>query len=358
MPGDPERDDWFRPVWDTGDEAELDPPGTRRAPVASAEPDYRHPLLEPLARAQDAVTQLETRADTASPAVAEGLVARMSYREAAGWLAHAHVWIHPHDLALRDRGLTGSFAAAFRAGRLRAEIPSTAAHGADVESVPSDITVDRALRLARLWRRLSELRTWRPLADADAVHETLQGLGSTSLPPAEVEDWLGMAGDEQGPLLIRAGRAARDWMNRPGRDARDCSGIFLAACLWGTRRPIPLPFWSAPEVRKYRLELHVGVAWLADFLDCIAAAANAGLTEMRRLQSAEDKGRGLGRTARSRLSATLDAVLRVPLVTARDLARTLDITPQAALALLRQLAEAGLIREVTGRASWRAFALR
>src|SRR5271165_2071028 len=192
MPGELEKDDDkpFLPPWETEDQTDLEPPPRpSRARQPAVEPDYGHPLLQPLAQAQEALTRLETRAETAPEAVAEGLRARLSYREACGWLAHAHVWIHPHDLAMRDRGLTGSYAAAFRAGRLRAEIPSTAAHGADVESVPSDITIDRALRLARLWRRLSELRTWRPLADADAVHETLQGLGSTSLLPAEVEDW-------------------------------------------------------------------------------------------------------------------------------------------------------------------------
>ena len=132
----------------------------------------------------------------------------------------------------------------------------------------------------------------------------------------------------------------------------------LPAARWaGGRRPIPLPFWSAPELRQHRLELHVGLAWIADFLDCVAAAANAGHAELRRLQSAEDKGRGLGRTARSRLGLALDAVLRAPLVTARDLASTLDVTSQAALGLLTQLAKAGIIREVTGRSSWRAFAL-
>jgi hypothetical protein len=63
----------------------------RRSPNA-------HPLLQPLAQAQELLTRSETRAEAASPAVVEGLRARLSDREAAGWLAHAHIWIHPHDL--------------------------------------------------------------------------------------------------------------------------------------------------------------------------------------------------------------------------------------------------------------------
>src|SRR5262249_41935800 len=150
---------------------EAEPPGLPRPLQPVAEPDYGHPLLLPLARAQDAVTRLETRAEVASPPVAEGLRERLSFREASGWLAHCHIWIHPHDLALRDRGVTGSYGAAFRAGRLPAEIPATAAVASDFEVPPSDIVVHQALRLARMWRRLAEFRTWRPLANAEAVLE-------------------------------------------------------------------------------------------------------------------------------------------------------------------------------------------
>lgn len=364
MAGDPEDQEdagWFLPTWATDDQAALDE-GPARVPLRPVEADYGHPLLQPLARAQDAVARLETRAACASAAVAEGLRARISYREAAGWLAHAHVWIHPHDLALRDGSLTGSYGAAFRAGRLRAEIPSTVAREAEFESSPSDIMVDQALRLARLWRRLAELRTWRPVADAETVQETLQSLGCRgSTATTEIADWVALLDSIEGPPLIRAGRAARDWMNRPGVEQRNPDSIFLAASLWRETNPrhsIPLPFWSAPEQRHHRLSLHVGLAWLADFLDCVAAAAKIGMDELERLQRAEDKGRQLQRTARSRLQLALDTVLRTPVTTARDLGKALGISTQAALGLLRQLSAAEVIQEATGRASWRAFAIR
>jgi predicted transcriptional regulator len=50
-------------------------------------------------------------------------------------------------------------------------------------------------------------------------------------------------------------------------------------------------------------------------------------------------------------------VLRTPVVTARGLANSLSVTPQAALGLLRQMLASSIIREATGRASWRAFVL-
>ena len=49
------------------------------------------------------------------------------------------------------------------------------------------------------------------------------------------------------------------------------------------------------------------------------------------------------------------APFRTPVVTARGLAEDLAITPQAALRLLRHLIAAGVVREATGRAAWRAF---
>ena len=145
----------------------------RRAP--SGDPDG-HPLLLPLAEAQDTVARLEATVAAASPAVVEGLRARIAYREAAGWLAHAHTWIHPRDLALRDAGLTGSYAAAALAGRLGAELPTMTARDSRPDVVPSDEVVGGALRLARLWRRLAEHRTWRPIADAAG------GAGNSRLP--------------------------------------------------------------------------------------------------------------------------------------------------------------------------------
>jgi DNA-binding IscR family transcriptional regulator len=57
------------------------------------------------------------------------------------------------------------------------------------------------------------------------------------------------------------------------------------------------------------------------------------------------------------LPDALDEVPRSPVVTADSLAESIHVTPRAALGLLDKMTAAGLVREVTGRASWRAFAL-
>lgn len=43
------------------------------------------------------------------------------------------------------------------------------------------------------------------------------------------------------------------------------------------------------------------------------------------------------------------------MLTARGLAERLRLSPQAALGLLNQLVVAGMLKEATGRAAWRAF---
>ena len=49
--------------------------------------------------------------------------------------------------------------------------------------------------------------------------------------------------------------------------------------------------------------------------------------------------------------------LREPLVTGRLLARRLGVSGRAGLDLATRLVEAGVLREMTGRAAWRAFAV-
>jgi hypothetical protein len=102
-----------------------------------------------------------------------------------------------------------------------------------------------------------------------------------------------------------------------------------------------------------------GASWPLVFLHLIAGSARAGSRIVPELRAAEAAGLAFaaGEDKRSRLPATVDLLLRQPALTAPALARRLDITPQAALRLFARLEQAGLVREVTGRDSFRAFAL-
>jgi hypothetical protein len=88
---------------------------------------------------------------------------------------------------------------------------------------------------------------------------------------------------------------------------------------------------------------------MAQFLECVTAAALIRLRELARLLEAEKRRADIHATARSRLPDALDAVLRVPVVTADSLAKALHVTPRAALGLLQQLM-AARIRAGSNRA--------
>jgi hypothetical protein len=321
-------------------------------------------LLLPLARAQGALARLEATAAAASAAVQEGLRARLAFREAAGWLAHHGHWIHPIDIALRDAGLTGSYAAARLGQRLPSVLPATTrattAEGT-AEDVPEDQDIALALTVARLWRRLGEQRTWRPLDSPEALATALAPLGEGG-PPAALHERLQLLWPppDLPPLLI-AGTIARDWQDAGRRDRLSLPGIFLAACVWQAQgrdgRGDGLPLWSAPVQRLHRLALRPRRGWLALFLGAVADAAQQAGQELARLQRAEARAAGLARTARSRLPAAAALALRRPIVTARLLAAALGVSHRAALGLAGQLQAAGVIREATGRAAWRAFAV-
>lgn len=177
-------------------------------------------MLRPLSQAQDAVARLEASLTVASDPVVEGLRARLAYREASGWLAQCGAWIHPLDLALREANLTGSVHAALVGGRLRETMPATATWRAALQDVPDDQAIARGFTLARLWRRLAELRTWRPLADAASLRQALALLGAPSLEEPALQAWLDVQRAQPAlPALIVAGQAAQAWQETgPGRD--------------------------------------------------------------------------------------------------------------------------------------------
>ncbi len=375
--GTTEDDDdvWFRPVWEDEPAGEgLDPPGLPPSarPHDTATLDAAA-LLAPLAKASAALARLDARLEATDPAVAAGLRARLALREAAGWLAHQEgSWVHPVDLGLRAASLTGSITAAAMAGRLRATLPTTVPTTADAGPRPDapaeDLAVGQALQLGQLWLRLAEHRSWTPLADAASLRPLLDQLGCHE--PAEDASaaWLARfaarpaATDAAVPALLRAGQAALAWSQRQPEQGRGdhlpTAALFLAACAWrhaGGTPALALPFWSATPARLEALGRVAGPAWLPGFLGAVTDAAQRAGQELSRLQAAAARAAALRRTARSQLPAAAALALRLPVLTARGLADRLRLSPQAALILLKQLVAAGVLREATGRASWRAF---
>ena len=383
-------DDWrFRdpepepPLYDE----EPEPPAWVRAlapkqVVPPPSPPLPAGFLKSLSEAEDALSRLDAATLAAPDAVREGIAARLAFREASGWLAHAQSWVHPLDLCLRDLGLTGSFLAAALGGRLRRELPATArssdARGwtpEDPDTLPEDLSVGSALALARVLRRLATTSSWKPLASAAAMEAILKPLGG-GIDPDAFNAWKANWKREtevSSPLLAAlsaAGRwgeveqaagASADWAERNLR-----AGLAAATALHagGRLRAIPLPFWAVVPGRPvsawrdhpgFAVEPAAAMAGLQR----IAEASRAGLRELGQLldaaQAAAEVTRGLDR--RSKLPEAVEAVLRVPALTPSALARRLKIAQQTANDLLRQLAKAGIVREATGRKAFRAYAV-
>jgi hypothetical protein len=410
QPSEPPDDadgDMLRPAWEaTPDETDGDlghRPAPHQAKVGQrgnwpgneAVPTW----LGPLCDATDALARLDARAAAAPDAIREGLVARMAYAEAAGWLAHAHVWVHPLDLALRDLALTGSTALAATGGGHRV-LPHTFAVGRtdwDAQTCDDMAAGDRAvadaLALARLLRRSAGRRDL--FGTVTEAERTLAPFGVGPLDPVRFAQWRaafppvaqatrrrpgrpGAGGPPRLPALVIAAQAADAWMESGIADhPTSLPAVLAGVCLLahtGPAHAVFVPVWAAypavafgdrdalPALRSDVADRLVGwgkaVPWPVTFLHLIAEGARAGLRDLDRLVVAAAQGRGLAAQVdrRSRLPDAADAALRVPVLTPTALALRLRIAPQTATALLRELCATGLIREVTGRKSFRAFA--
>ena len=195
-------DERLRPPWeDTPDETDADRHPWRRQPPAAGDGDWRADadlpvLLTALADASDALARLDARVATAADAIRDGLLARLALTEAAGFLAHSHVWVHPLDLALREAGLTAPAALAALGAGARA-LPHTIAQPAGrlgwedppLDTLPAaDQGIADALAFARLLRRLPGGGP-HPFGSAAATAETLTALGARRLDPGRLAAW-------------------------------------------------------------------------------------------------------------------------------------------------------------------------
>jgi hypothetical protein len=380
-------DPWFRPVWaddDTPDAGDIPPPPPRRPwqPPAARPAGDADRLLAPLAAAADALARLDARAAAAPAALRAGLIARLAFREAAGWLAARHAWVHPLDLALRADNLTGRFDTAGQIGRAHQALPNTLAaetaagwaQAADWAALADgEQAVTRALALARLLTALP--RRHDPLADPVTAATLLRPLGTGDLDPTAFAAWRATAAtgparsppsgrDDAGrdaalPPLLQAAQAAEAWMTAGIVEQPDPLPALAVAAVGlartGALRVIPLPLWAAwpvlgqGEASALPRLRGADATWPVCFLTLAAEAARAGARALDRLQAAAAAG--------ARLPDALDAVLAAPVLTPKTLAWQLALSPQAATRLLATLAEAGVVREVTGRSSYRAFAV-
>ncbi len=108
----------------------------------------------------------------------------------------------------------------------------------------------------------------------------------------------------------------------------------------------------------YSPELPLG-AWLHDICRAIAESARHGLALHQKLALASTQidRRLEGRRRSSRLSDLARLIYKRPLVSAPLVAKELKISQTAATGLLKDLTDGGVIREMTGRARFRAYGI-
>lgn len=109
---------------------------------------------------------------------------------------------------------------------------------------------------------------------------------------------------------------------------------------------------AIPRERRYARDLPTR---LLAFLEAVAQGADIGQKEHDRLLLAKTQmeRRLVDRQANSKLPRLIELVVARPMVSSGMIARELDITPQGAVNLARQLS----LREITGRKRYRAWGL-
>jgi hypothetical protein len=328
-------------------------------------------LLRPLAEAADALSRLDALAGAAVPAVRDGLVARLALAEASGWLAVSEIWIDPRDLALREARLTGSATAALMLERLGSALPATVQAAAQPHAeAPADAAIEQALSLAAALRGGAD-----PLDSPDAFLAAMAPLGPATWPARSAVAGVAAPGFavwrqallvplDALPALPAAALAAAGWARQAGEaePARptEAQALLLAAALLRRRSrapAVPLPFWAGFAQGPRRRPQLQDPRWPLLFLDGVAEAARRGLAELSWLNAAAARAASLAARERSHGQAgkAAEIALRQPVMTAAGLATALGATPQGALLIIKRLMAAGILREATGRTSFRAF---
>jgi Fic family protein len=171
------------------------------------------------------------------------------------------------------------------------------------------------------------------------------------------------------PPLLRLGlihyqfEAIHPFLDGNGRIGRLL--ITLLLCAWDLL-PQPLLYLSAffEAHRTEYYECLFGVSqtgawdrWLAFFLRGVTEQAHDSLTRARRLQALRERYRGQLQSRRmaARLLQLVDLLFAQPVLTARQVEAALDVDFPTALRYVNQLVEAGLLREITGKARKRVY---
>ena len=321
-----------------------------------------------LARAEDRVSRLDER--VAACGFCEGWRTRADVRAVVSGMASAGQLVHPEDLLLHDLG-------------------------ADVRVPDAGVLRARALLQARrkALRGGPELLSWqgiawlcgltkqppppglRPSAEVSALQSPDVSLfermtaffdalskGDSNAPRAGVEDCLAVIDLPGVPPLLQSAAFLEAWRVADPLPSQRLIAMVAAELLLKTSGRFAAGLLPV-EVGLRRRAIPSRLAWepLADrlsfWLGLMEAAAEIELEEIVRLRhqknQIERKAAGGRRDSRTLDLARL--AVETPVLTTEFVAKSLKVTPQASLQLIRRLD--GVLFEITGRSRFRVWRL-
>ncbi|MBM3624356.1 MAG: DUF1612 domain-containing protein, partial [Alphaproteobacteria bacterium] len=163
------------------------------------------------------------------------------------------------------------------------------------------------------------------------------------------------------PPLIAAGLALDAWEEIEPLQHRAWLGPLLVSAhlrVRGKTRNHLIALHAGLRAAKYRCaRQHDRTTRLTRFAETIATMAEADRKELDRLTLAREilMRKSSGRRANSKLPQLVDFLLRSPIVSVPLVAKELDVSQQAATAMINDLSSN--LRELTGRGRYRAWAL-
>lgn len=346
------------------DEFDEAPPVTRRPPAGPFSVPAKAPAAKPAAPARDLLTlsamgaaaaalaRLDTRLTLASQPVRDGWRARFLFEEASASARLEGDWSDAQDLMLAEAGALEGPPGPHLSATLRVlDMVRLAAR----RHPRSFWTPGRLARLASALPQRGESGAgfgarFTEGADPTRAWEALQ----RALTPARIEEW-----QHLGPLL-GAADILRVW-NAHGLDALlgGAPGRILAAAWpWrlGETHSLTLPVaWGF--VGHAQAYAPGSTSWDRQFLEAAARGVGRAGDLLDRLLRAEQRllQATLEKRSNSRLAALAALLLARPATGSSEIARVLNTSKQGALNLLQELLEQGLVREISGRRSFRIW---
>lgn len=328
-----------------------------------------------LARAEDSVSRLDAGAQTC--AFAAGWAARLDFAEASAWGWNSGEIVDLEDLILHDAQMDARLPdQALRATHavVRARRRARGA-GPELQSLAG------AAWLAGYRRDPPRLSPPPPEPEADPgpggvaspprdlIAELVDqiralGRGETADPLEALEEWMAWTRrlPERAPALLRAAASLEGWRLVNPLPRQTYVGAILAAQalrLAGRTRSTLLGFETARRAhpqppRGFITPVDVRLAY---WLRIIAAGAETGLAEMKRLDLARQVvvKHIAGRRSHDRSADLLDLLLSRPLVSAPMAAEHLGVSDYSARRLLTGMGS--MLMEVSGRSRYRAWRL-